>query len=79
MEHFAQVLPHLPQDLPVIYLKSPHEAIKEKTFGVRPLKIMQALHCLKDINPHYRNMIISDRNMAEYVISEDGILQGCVV
>ena len=49
---FAEVLPRLPQDIELIYLRSPHEAIKEKSFLVRPLKVMEALrYCTNTILP----------------------------
>ena len=61
--------------MPILYLKSPHEAIRDKTFEVRPLKVMEALRYLQRENPHYASLEISDDNMGDYELNEDGILQ----
>ena len=75
VQGFARVLPRLPQDLAVVYLKSQSEKIKDKTFEVRPLKIMQALKYLQTNNPYYSSIELSDDNMGQYELDSEGILQ----
>ena len=72
---FVTKLPPRPQDLPFLYLKNPRESVTDKYFRVRRVKIVEALQYLKLHNPYYKDIIISEENMNQYEISEDGILQ----
>ena len=66
VESFALKLPHLPKDLPYLYLKNPKESIRDPFFTVRREKIMTALHWLKENSPYYTDVTISRENAKEY-------------
>ena len=70
---FAHVLPRIPEELPVIVLKSPNETITDISFLVRGDKLIAALQFLKENNENYRHIQISTQNTSMYV--EIGIVQ----
>ena len=69
---FARILPRLPDNLGIIYLKSPHRDLELKA---RKDKILRAITWLMAHNPYYRDQCtFSQENLNQY--PEDGVVEG---
>ena len=63
---FAPVLSRIPEELPVIVLKSPNETTTDRYFLVRRDKLIGALQCHNENNEDYRHIQISTQNASMY-------------
>ena len=70
---FVHLLPCLPEELPVIVLKSPNATITDGSFLVKRDKLITVLQFRKENNEDYRYIQISTKNASIY--PEDAIIQ----
>ena len=71
VQSIARVLPHLPSDLPLLTVRKPcGTAGEHKDFRVRKSVVENALKYLKQNNPLYTDIEISEHNLSQ--LPEDG-------
>ena len=63
VQGFVNRLPHRPEDLPIVVIKSPNQNVQLKA---NRFKIMNALEFLQKNNPEYKEIIIDDEALSCY-------------
>ena len=80
VSELSTVLPQKPEHIPVLAIipprraDQPNQPITDRRFMVRRNYLIQALRWLKLNNPEYKDIVISNENIDQYII-EDDILQ----
>ena len=78
MDTLCNSLPHLPQNLPFVILERRSDQGNPIKVTIRPYEVARALAILKEINPAYKTVTISEENL-EFYRKHNGVVTGLTV